>query len=75
MDKPGNYEAQQMADPVQVVSIHRPVLSMRPRAMDGGIDIMLDDFVYVSVNYDYRYTDNATRHALAEKIVSILQGK
>lgn len=63
-----------MVKVVKIVSIHRPTVTMRPRVMDGGIDILLDDFVYVSINYDYRYTDNASRHALAEKIVSILRG-
>jgi hypothetical protein len=43
--------------------------------MFGGVDIRLDgEFVYVHINYDYRYTDNATRQRLAEQIVGILTG-
>jgi hypothetical protein len=39
----------------------------------GGVDIRLDgEFVYVHINYDYRYTDNATRQRLAEQIVGLL---
>lgn len=39
----------------------------------GGADIRLGgDFVYVHINYDYRYTDNATRHRLANNIVGLL---
>ncbi len=43
--------------------------------MFGGVDIRLDgEFVYVHINYDYRYTDNATLQRLAEQIVGILTG-
>lgn len=62
---------------VQTVKIlkFKPVgLSMEYR-MDGGVDIKLDDFVYVSVNYDYRYTHNAARAKLAEHIVKYLKGE
>jgi len=39
----------------------------------GGADIRLGgEFVYVHINYNYAYTDNASRKALAEKIASIL---
>ena len=41
---------------------------------DGGVDIKIDDFTYVSINYDYRYTDNASRAALADKIIEYLKG-
>lgn len=60
---------------VKIVSEHRPVLSLRSRVMDGGIDIMLDNFVYVSVNYDYRYTNNALRQVLAENIALLISGR
>ena len=41
----------------------------------GGVDIRLGgDFVYVHINYDWRYTDNASRKALAESIVGLLSG-
>ena len=39
----------------------------------GGVDIRLGgEFVYVHINYDYRYTDNASRRWLAEQIVGLL---
>jgi len=39
----------------------------------GGVDIRLGgEFVYVHINYDYRYTHNAARKALAEQIVGLL---
>ena len=39
----------------------------------GGVDIRLGgDFVYVHINYDYRYTHNAGRKALADQIVGLL---
>lgn len=50
------------------------LISMKYR-MDGGVDIMFDDFVYVSINYDYRYTDNASRAQLAQSIFEALGGK
>lgn len=62
-----------MSDHVKAVSVHAPKVSLEYRP-DGGVDIKLDDWVYVSVNYDYRYTNNAMRHALAEKIAHILTG-
>ena len=59
---------------LKIVELKPVGLSMEYR-MDGGIDIKLDDFVYVSVNYDYRYTHNATRTKLAEHIVKYLKGE
>jgi hypothetical protein len=42
----------------------------------GGVDIRLGgDFVYVHINYDWRYTDNASRKALADDIVGLLSGR
>jgi hypothetical protein len=39
----------------------------------GGVDIRLGgEFVYVHINYDYKYTDNATRTLLANDIVRLL---
>lgn len=38
----------------------------------GGIDIKIDEWVYVHINYNYRYTDNAHRAWLAREIVSLL---
>ena len=38
----------------------------------GGVDIKIGDFVYVHINYDYRYTDNASRAILASKIVEMI---
>jgi hypothetical protein len=43
--------------------------------MFGGVDIKLDDFVYVHINYDYRYTDNFSRAELANKIAKLLGGE
>lgn len=44
--------------------------------MFGGVDIRLGgDFVYVHINYDYRYTHNSARRALADNIVELLVGR
>lgn len=41
----------------------------------GGADIRLGgEFVYVHINYDYRYTHNSARMVLAEQIAGILSG-
>ena len=41
--------------------------------MFGGVDIRLGgEFVYVHINYDYRYTHNAARKSLADNIVRLL---
>lgn len=41
--------------------------------MCGGVDIRLaGEFVYVHINYDYRYTSNAARQVLADDIVKLL---
>jgi len=41
----------------------------------GGVDIKIEDFVYVHINYDHRYTHNATRKALTESIAGLIAGK
>ena len=42
--------------------------------MFGGVDIRVGgDFVYVHINYDYRYTHNSARRALADNIVRLLR--
>lgn len=41
----------------------------------GGVDIMIGDWVYVHINYDYRHTCNASRAALANEIVELLKAK
>lgn len=39
----------------------------------GGVDIRLGgEFVYVHINYDHHYTDNASRKRLADQIVGLL---
>ena len=40
---------------------------------NGSIDILIDDFVYVTVNYSYEYTNNALRAQLADEIVALLE--
>jgi len=42
---------------------------------DGAVDILIGEWVYVKINYDYRYTSNAHRTVLAQKIISILKGE
>jgi hypothetical protein len=44
------------------------------RAPDGGGDMLVkvDDFVYLTLHYDYRYTCNATQWALAQELVQQL---
>lgn len=54
-----------------VVAIHTPEVKIKYDNA-GGVDIILDDFVYVHINYDYRYTSNAARTVLANEIVKIL---
>lgn len=41
--------------------------------MDGAVEIRIGDFVYVRVNYDYRYTDNARRAKLANDIFDLIK--
>lgn len=63
--------SQQRVVGAQIV-IHEPTVKLRYDKC-GGVDVMLDDFVYVHINYDYRYTCNASRTALANKIVELLR--
>lgn len=37
------------------------------------MEITIDGWVYVHVNYDYRYTDNASRSILAKRIFDMLR--
>jgi hypothetical protein len=41
----------------------------------GGVNIKIEDFVYVHINYDHRYTHNSVRKELAEKIAELISGK
>jgi len=54
------------------IVIHEPTVKLRYDKC-GGVDVMLDDFVYVHINYDYRYTCNASRTVLANQIVNLLR--
>jgi len=38
----------------------------------GGVNIKIEDFVYVHINYDHRYTHNAARKKLAERIAMLI---
>jgi hypothetical protein len=63
--------SQQRVVRAQIV-IHEPTVKLRYDKC-GGVDVMLDDFVYVHINYDYRYTCNASRTVLANQIVEWLR--
>lgn len=65
---------QDRVDPVKIVSMHHPQLSIKYDPMSATTVIALDDFAYVHIHYDYRYTDNASIRALADHIVSYLKG-
>lgn len=54
-----------------VVVESRPKITLESDIF-GGISIKLDDFVFVKVNYDHRYTDNAHRLMVAEAIGRML---
>lgn len=47
----------------------------KQRCSDGKMVIKIEDFNYVSIDYDYLYTDNARQHWLADQIVAILNGR
>lgn len=51
----------------------RPVPVTKHFDQQGGVDIKLEDFVLVHINYDYRYTNNAHRAWLADEIIKLLQ--
>jgi hypothetical protein len=62
-----------MTEPVQIVDIRAPAISL-VYDFFGGVDIKCDDFVFVHINYDYRYTCNSHRTWLAEEIKKLLEG-
>lgn len=51
----------------------RTGLRIEPVLLTGSLAIMLDDFEFVRVNYDYRYTDNRHRRWLAERIEQLIR--
>lgn len=72
---------QQMLDTPVTVPGKRPTTQFKQVAegielgydVFGGVDIRLGgDFIYVHINYDSRFTDNASRQRLAEQIVGLL---
>lgn len=54
------------------IPIHEPTVTLKHDKC-GGVDVMLDDWVYVHINYDYRYTSNAMRQWLADHILNLLK--
>lgn len=40
----------------------------------GGVYIKINDFVYVHVNYNHRYTHNSARKNFAEQIAGLISG-
>lgn len=56
----------------RLVILHEPKISVR-HAEAGAVEVMLDDWPYVRINYDYRYTDNASRMWLAKEVARLLQ--
>ena len=58
---------------VQVAEQREPIITTE-YDMFGGVDVKVDGWTYVHINYDYRYTDNAARASLAEKIAAMLSG-
>lgn len=59
---------------VQIVEFHTSGVKAEYDIF-GGVDIKIDDFVYVHINYDYRYTSNAERANLANHILAYLGGE
>lgn len=39
----------------------------------GAMEVLIDDWVCVTVNYDYRYMNNASTRLLAEAVQKLLQ--
>lgn len=37
--------------------------------MWGGVDIKIDEFTFVQIHYDYRYTSNSHRKAMADQVL------
>lgn len=57
---------------VQIYEGREPEVTWR-HSGKGGIDVLVEDWVYVNINYDYRYTDNASRLRLAKDIVELIK--
>lgn len=60
--------------PLQIVEMITPAVTIE-NDLFGGVAIKIDDFVYVQVNYDHRYTCNASRRDLVNYIVAYLTGE
>lgn len=58
---------------IMKVTLHEPKVSIRHADDGGAMEVMLDNWVYVRINYDYRYTDNASRMWLAKEVQKLLQ--
>jgi endo-alpha-1,4-polygalactosaminidase (GH114 family) len=59
---------------VEIESLHTPKVTVRHIGFCGSMGVFVDDFMYVEVNYDYRYTCNSARAELAEKIAEYVRG-
>lgn len=56
---------------VKIVEFHYPSITVESD-MFGGKAIKFDDFTYVKIDYDYRYTNNAGRSILCDQILDLL---
>lgn len=56
---------------VRIVELHQPKI-VAEYNMWGGVDIKMDDFTFVQIHYDHRYTHNAHRKAAADHVLKFL---
>jgi hypothetical protein len=58
-----------MVDVVKVVEIVRPKVRFgRPDRPSGDMCVWINDFEFITIHYDYRYTDNNSQWSLAEQL-------
>lgn len=62
--------------PVRMFHRHKPKIEVKrgdTTETNGDVQVWIDEFLYISLHYDYRYTNNAIQWTLANQIADALK--
>ena len=57
-----------MQEPLHAVRVYTKAFKIERPGPGGDLSLYIDDFEWLTMHYDYRYTSNAGQYALMEKI-------
>jgi hypothetical protein len=63
-----NNGAKPMQEPVHIVCVFTKAFEVKRSGLGGNLSLYIDDFEWLTMHYDYRYTSNAGQYAFMEKV-------